>query len=386
MENTNVLNKATGSIHIRTNRYLSLIERKLSNLLLHNAYNTILSDEKHTIPVSDLLGLVGWEESRNILYVKEQLQSLVKTTFTFNILNKDKTKKWLCCSLLSSAEVTGGVCTYEYPSSLRTLLYRPKLYAKLDMLVSSKFKRASSLILWEFFKEQISTEKNKKSVLTDWIEIDSFRNDILQLKKEIPFSTVHRDHIKPQIEEINKESDISVKVMFKKFSRAIKFIRFEISRKVSYQPMLNIPYPVNTHDGAGGANPVIKKYAAIFARKNPDSYISIVQKKLENGETTIENLEARIRLAEDVRKEEEEAAKALNYNQSAHQDRLDLEEKEKKKRHEENKVILVGIPENLRASIEKDVIRDNPNWSKDSPIGKEAINSEVLKRYQSTND
>ena len=56
--------KHVATIHITG--VLSLVERKLANVLLLNAYDELLTKQTHTLPITHLLAMMGWEESNNI--------------------------------------------------------------------------------------------------------------------------------------------------------------------------------------------------------------------------------------------------------------------------------------------------------------------------------
>ena len=174
------------------------MERKLSNILLKHAYEKLLSKDIHEIPTQELMESVGWSDSKNDTDLKKALKSLVSTNFQFNIFKKDKTNPdWMCSNLLAAVKFKDGICFYQYPTFLKEILYQPRLYARLDVLVSNQFKNKYSLSLWEYFRDYIDTKKTESVIQTDWISIDSLIQDLLQLKnnkivfKELNLSLIH---------------------------------------------------------------------------------------------------------------------------------------------------------------------------------------------------
>src|SRR6187455_515998 len=75
---------------IHTSGNFSLLERKMVNVLLLNAYDDLLSRRTHTIPVNHLCAMLGWDESFNIASLKKVLLRLAATPIEFNIMEDGK--------------------------------------------------------------------------------------------------------------------------------------------------------------------------------------------------------------------------------------------------------------------------------------------------------
>ena len=245
---TTLLRKASGSIHIKTNRSLTLVERKLSNILLKHAYQNLLTNNIHEIPIQKLMDSVGWGKSKNISELKRALDMLVGTRFEFNVFKKDKKNlNWMSVNFLSGAKLENGICFYEYPNLLTGLLYQPSLYARLDVLVSNQFKNKYSLSLWEYFREYIDTKTKESVIQTEWICINKFSESILQLENNaFNFKRLNNRYIKPILKEINELSDISVSEEFKRRVRKVTHVRFHILKKPLYQPSLDLNFSMKT--------------------------------------------------------------------------------------------------------------------------------------------
>ena len=129
-----MLKKHVAAVH--TSGVLSLVERKVANILLLNAYNDLVPEDgrevRHRIPVGCLGSMVGWDDSNNISSLKAALVSLQKTTVEFNLM-KDGKETWESMSMLSYASVRNGVCTYGYVSELARKLSDPDVFATIAL-------------------------------------------------------------------------------------------------------------------------------------------------------------------------------------------------------------------------------------------------------------
>lgn len=85
---------------------ISLLERKLFNHLLANAYNFLKEKELFSIALADLKKRLGFN-SKNSDYFKRSLKKLVSTVVEFNLLGKEKQSEWSATSLLASVQIKG---------------------------------------------------------------------------------------------------------------------------------------------------------------------------------------------------------------------------------------------------------------------------------------
>ena len=226
--------KHTAAIHIKGN--LSLVDRKVLNVLLRNAYSALDVVENHTIKLSEIKDLIGWK-NRSYEDIKKSLRNLVDTKIEWNILRKDKKNEWVVCSLLAGAKIVDGECTYSYFSALRKLLKNPNIYSKIDLLMQNNFKSKYSLILWEYLTDYLGT---KDAIMTDWIRIADYR-DLMGIGREQykTFKLFNFYLVNAPLEEINKVSTIEAEAECS--GRNAEFIRFIIrSKKLEIKAIENI--------------------------------------------------------------------------------------------------------------------------------------------------
>ena len=221
------LKKHVGAIH-SSNR-LTLVQRKVANALLYNAYNNLLTQEKHSIHIKALCDLIGYD-SKDYKTVKNALIALISTVIQWNLIDVDKDKGntennsiWNASSIIADASINGPICSYSYSLNMRQLLYHPEVYGRLNMSVQAKFKSTYGLALYE---NCIRYQRVKQ---TQWFDLVTFRSLMGVEKEEYPiFRDFKRRVLDKAITEVNIYSPIFIKVRFKKQGRAVVYLQFLI--------------------------------------------------------------------------------------------------------------------------------------------------------------
>lgn len=214
-----VLKKNVSTIHI--NARLTLTQRKLVNALLYNAYEGLLSDDTHSISVSLLSEMIGFD-SRNQAHLRQAIRGLTETSVEWDILEDDGTSVWEVSSLLSSARIRAGVCTYRYDKGLAEKLKHPDIYSKINLSVIRELRSSHALVLYENCYRYVDIGH------TGWWDLDVFRKlmsvDGLASYKE--YKILKRDLITPSIREINKLSNINLEMETRRKGRSVTGLRF----------------------------------------------------------------------------------------------------------------------------------------------------------------
>lgn len=204
------------------------LQRRAWNVLLANAYDELPNTDIHRISVADLAKSLGYD-SKDIGHLKETLKALVDCTVEWNILGKDKKGEWGVASLLASAKIVNGVCTYGYAPHLRYNLYNPRIYTKLNLRLQNQFTSRYALILWEVCFDYFDIARNEGE--TPFIPLETFRELVGLENDEYPlFKLLNRDVIKPGIKEINELTNFTVEVETKRIGRKIGELKFRITR------------------------------------------------------------------------------------------------------------------------------------------------------------
>ena len=169
------------------------------------------------------------------------LRSLVDCTVEWNILGKDKEEEWIVASLLASARIKDGICTYGFAPHLRLKLHNPRIYAKLNLRLQNRFKNQYALVLWEVCFDYFDTDRDQGE--TPFILLATFKDMIGLEPDEYPvFGFLNRDVIKPAEKEINNLTDYRVEVEQKRIGRRIGELKFRFT-KVKQIPIQESLFP-----------------------------------------------------------------------------------------------------------------------------------------------
>ena len=218
--------KASPAIQIQGS--LTHLQRRAWNVLLANAYDELPNKEFHRVSVVELTEKLGFN-SRDYDHLKRTLESLVEYIVEWNVLGKDKKQIWGVASLLASAEIENGICTYSFAPHLRYKLYNPRIYTKLNLRLQNRFTSRYALILWELCFDYFDTARNQGE--TPFISLEKFRELMGIAPDDYPiFKHLNHRVIKPAIKEINELPNFFVEIERKRESRKIAFLKFRISK------------------------------------------------------------------------------------------------------------------------------------------------------------
>ena len=221
------LKKHVGAIHIRGR--ISLLQRKVSNVLLLNAYEELLREDSHRIRVKDLARAAGFD-SKNIRFLKDTLRQLVDIKVEWNILDQEGKEEWGISSLLSGVKIYRGVCSYSYSPFLRERLYNPEIYARINLSIQRKFRSGYAISLYE------NCVRFKNLGTTGWFSLETWR-ELLGVEEDqyLDFRDFKRRVLTPAVKEINEYSDITVEVAYQRKKRRVVGLKFDITPKAQLQ-------------------------------------------------------------------------------------------------------------------------------------------------------
>lgn len=229
--------KNVAAIHVSGK--LSLLQRKLSNVLLLNAYDTLVTQGSHKIDARTLCLMIGYN-SNDTDTLKTALRGLAETVAEWDMLDDKGRQEWGVSALLSYAKLSDGICEYAYSPALAEKLHDPKVFALINLNIQRQFTGGHALALYENCFRFVNTGS------TGWWDLDVFRrlmgvdgSDYYKSYKQL-----NAKIIKPAVAEVNKVSDIIVTPEVRKMGRAVSGLRFKIKRN----PQLAM---MNIDDGGG---------------------------------------------------------------------------------------------------------------------------------------
>lgn len=226
MKDKTELIKATGAIHLQNK--MTLLQRRVWNLLLRNAYEDLLDKDEHEVGLAELEDALEYS-SRNRQHLKDSLEAMVGNSVKWNILHRDYGMEWGVAALLAEARIKGRVCTYQYSSTLRKLLYNPKLYARINLKIQNQFKNAHALALWELCVDCLDESTNYGE--SPWLNVEEFRELMGISKREYrQFKDLSKYVIKTPVEEINRLTDFNISIEYQRLGRKVVAIKFRVRR------------------------------------------------------------------------------------------------------------------------------------------------------------
>ena len=238
--------KHVAAIHVSGK--LTLLQRKLSNVLLLNAYDTLVSQSRHQIDARTLCLMIGYN-SNDMETLKQSLKGLAETVAEWDMLDEKGQQEWGVSSLLSYAKLKGGICEYAYSPALAEKLHDPKVFALINLNIQRRFTSGHALALYENCYRFVRTGS------TGWWPLDLFRR-LMGLDGSSYYETfkhLNAKVIKPAVAEVNKTSNIMVTPETRKQGRVVTEIRFRIREN----PQLAI---LDIDDGEG------MRHGPVYAR------------------------------------------------------------------------------------------------------------------------
>jgi len=225
---------------IRSYSEMSLLERKIANVLLYNAYPNLVTQNIHAITITQLLNLLSLK-TNDYQKLKQAIKQLMLTIIEWDVAKKenpnvkpkddklfDSKENWRACTLLSSVQINGTLIKYEYSEILRDLFYQPSFYSKISLCVQSKFRSAYSISLYENCLSYLNCGT------TGWIDIEAFRKLMgVKTSQYKIFRDFNRRVLQPAVQEVNKVSNVDVICETKRFGRVVSLIKLCVSNKKS---------------------------------------------------------------------------------------------------------------------------------------------------------
>ena len=220
--------KPSPAIQIQIQGKITNLQRSAWNVLLANAYDELPNQDLHRISVAELTKSLGFD-SPNEEYLQETLEALVNCIVKWNVLDNDTKDGSGVASLLGSAEIINGICTYSFAPLLRYKLYNRRTYTKLNLHLQKRITSRYAFTLWQICFDRFDIARNQGE--TPFIPLDRFKALMGIALDDYPtFKTLNQRVIKPTIKEINERTNYHVEVERKRIGRKIGEMKFKISR------------------------------------------------------------------------------------------------------------------------------------------------------------
>lgn len=215
----------THSPDIQITSKLSLVQHKAWLALLRNAYREIPNQniKKHKMLISEFAAYLGYNKNGSDCCFREILEGLVDTKVSWSILSKDGAGEWGMASMLAGLRVKNGVIEYGYSPFMRKKFYNSRMFALLNLQILNLFSSKYSLVIYNLCIDHTGTGRSP------FIDLAKFREYMGLEESEYPtFKSLNRRVIKEPVAEINRLSDILVKVEYAKEKRKVIGLEFII--------------------------------------------------------------------------------------------------------------------------------------------------------------
>ena len=233
-ETPDAFRKAVQVVHSKPRSPLSLLQRKLGNAWLKNALESQPDAAGWwELGIKKLATSVGFD-SNNRQYLKDSAEALMRIVFEWDVIAPaEKRVLWKASVLFPEVEMRSDVVRYQISSQMRERMVNPDMYAMIDMNIVRRFRRASSLAIWEFC---VRFEKIGRTAEVQWEKFrDMALGESAEAKTYQEYKYFKSKVLNPAIAEINSESNHSIDLIEEKIGRRVSSIRFEIRRKATVE-------------------------------------------------------------------------------------------------------------------------------------------------------
>tara|TARA_R110002126_G_scaffold207578_1_gene354572 strand:- start:143 stop:1465 length:1323 start_codon:yes stop_codon:yes gene_type:complete len=209
---------------------MTLIQRKIFNVLLFNAFPQIKENKQFEISLRELCKLTGYN-SRNYVTLIDAIEGMTSLNIKWRVVDS-KTKLddiiSASCAVITSIYVNKGLCVYKYNDDIKDKLSYPGIYGRLDMYIQARMKSSFALVLYEI------CEKFKNIGYTGWLEISDVRK-LMGVKENSYklFVDFERSVLKKAVNEVNEKTNFNVNFEKKRQGRAVKYIKFVIDNNAN---------------------------------------------------------------------------------------------------------------------------------------------------------
>lgn len=221
---------------IHSGNKLSLLQRKIANALLFNAYKDLMDKDEHEIHIAKLCQLIGYD-SKDYKTIKQSLVKLLSTVLEWNLVDGERVDSegvWSESSIIADASIDGPLCTYSYSNKMRKLLHRPAIYGRLDMLVQAKFQSSYGLALYE------NCNRFQDIGQSPWFEFEKFRKLMgVDEGKYKVFRDFKSRVLDKAVEEVNAYSSITVEPQLRRSKQKVVAIQFLIKKSRQLQAVVD---------------------------------------------------------------------------------------------------------------------------------------------------
>ena len=149
---------------------LSLLQRKILNVLLENAKERLGEVEMHEIPFREIVRRLDYN-SNDHKPIRAALDELPARRIKWNYLDPGTEKDYGVSAYISEVKYVGDKVRYAYPPTVREMLHSPRRFAVLNLAVQNAFSRQYSLPLYEIVKQSLDVGETPAYSILQWRDL-----------------------------------------------------------------------------------------------------------------------------------------------------------------------------------------------------------------------
>ena len=207
---------------------LSLLQRKILNVLLEHAKPNLMKEEVHRIPLRHIINTLDYN-SNDYGPIRSALDGLPSSRVRWDYLDRSETirnkKDYGVSAFISQVVFKGDMVEYAYPPFVREMLHSPRRFAVIDLRIQSEFTRSYSLPLYEILKQHVERGETEFYAVKQWRELLGVPSGTIYSE----FKHFRSKVLRPAITEVNAASDIVVEPRFRRNGRNISHVSFAVS-------------------------------------------------------------------------------------------------------------------------------------------------------------
>lgn len=241
MRNENVRKPVEAVIIIPKDRKITLLSRRLFNVLLRHAQlNPVPSGTYHRIPLGKLMQDAKYD-SRNLEHLVNSINPLIGLVVNWGDSPKNLNGPkyaWAGAALLAFASIVkeegkSPELLYDFHKEISSQLLNPRVYATISMEMNATMSTHASLALYELAVRYL-TNKNGLSVKLPWREWVTPLTGNPDISPTLQYKYFARDVLKPAINEVNSsQDDFFVEQLVGMVGRRVDTLQFRIQKKTS---------------------------------------------------------------------------------------------------------------------------------------------------------
>lgn len=217
---------SSAAVALEAKHPLSLKALQTYLVLLHHAYDSLLTTDTHRISVQDIVQHLD-HKLKSYDELEEAMERLRSTAVRWNILGKIKGIR-MTSSLVAEYgfDMDNRQLLWSYPIALRELLYKPKMYTKFSLNEIAAIDNKPQLRLHQLLKDYQGNSSG-----TGWMTLQQFQ-DIMGTHYD-RWSNVKRYLIDAPLNVINSTASYTYTAVYavRKEGRKTAHIRFDITPK-----------------------------------------------------------------------------------------------------------------------------------------------------------